>query len=291
MFTVYNIEDFPSDRVVKGQFMMERFEDLQRPPNLKWPHKHNFYEILWLTSGKSTNVIDYHQTIVQPYTLFFISPGQLHLMSRADKVKGYSITFTEEFLLLTANNKERLLALSFLDNSYTAPYLKLNATTRGELEGVLQMLEAEVLLAEKSAVIIGHLLFTLLNKIQRIIDGKKTTTDHSNIIRFKKFRHLIEENYKTEKTLAFYAGHLAFTPHRLNEICKEVSGNTAGEIIRERLLLEAKRLLIHSDLTVGEIANELGYEDISYFSRQFREKESVTPSQYRKSMYQKYQNL
>lgn len=291
MFTSYNIEDFPSDKALKGQFMIERFEDLKRPPNLKWPHKHNFYEILWLTSGKSTNVIDYHQTIVQPQTLFFISPGQLHLMSRAEKVKGYSITFTEEFLLLTANNKERLLALSFLDNNYSDPFLKLTDTTQPELEAVLHLLEQEVLLVEKSPVIIGHLLFTLLNKIQRTIDARKTTTDQANIIRFKKFKNLIEENYKNQEGLPFYAGHLAFTPHRLNEICKQVSGKTAGEIIRERLLLEAKRLLIYSDLTVGEISRELGYEDISYFSRQFRERETLTPSAYRKAMYQKYQNL
>jgi AraC-like DNA-binding protein len=271
--------------------MLERFEDLRRPPDLKWPHKHNFYEILWLTSGKSTNVIDYHQTIVQPHTLFFISPGQLHLMSGASNVKGYSITFTEEFLLLTANNKDRLLALSFLDNSYAEPFLKLNASARSELKAVLQLLEQEVMLAERSPVIISNLLFVMLNKIQRIINAKKATPDQANIIRFKKFKNLIEVNYKTQEGLPFYARQLAITPHRLNEICKLVSGKTAGEIIRERSLLEAKRLLIHSDLTVGQISNQLGYEDLSYFSRQFKEKELMTPSAYRKSMYEKYQDL
>lgn len=291
MFTTYHIKDFPSERAVPGQFMLERFEDLKRPPNLQWPHKHSFYEVLWLTSGKSTNVIDYHQTVVEPQTLFFISPGQLHLMSSAQKVKGYSITFTEEFLLLTANNKERLLALSFLDNNYASPSLKLTPAAQIELQAVLQLLEQEVMLTEKSPVIIGNLLFAMLNKIQRIIDGKKENHNQANVIRFKKFKSIVENHFKTQKGLPFYAGELLITPHRLNQISKMVSGKTAGEVIRERLLLEAKRLLVHTDLTISEISDDLGFEDISYFSRQFREKELVTPSTYRKLMYEKYQNL
>jgi AraC-like DNA-binding protein len=291
MFTVYHIEDFPSEKSIKGQFMLERFEELKRPPNLQWPHKHSFYEILWLTSGKSTNVIDYHQTIVSPQTLFFISPGQLHLMSAAANVKGYSITFTEEFLLLTANNKEKLLSLSFLDNSYATPSIKLTSAAQAELSAILRLLEEEVSLPEKSPVIIGHLLYVFLNKLQRIIDAKRGSHDLANTIRFKKFKQLSEENFRAQKGLPFYAGKLNLTPHRLNEICKLVSGRTAGEVIRERLILEIKRLLIHSDWTIGEISDYLGFEDISYFSRQFRKKELMTPSVYRKMMYEKYQNM
>jgi len=291
MFVVYDIKDFPSEKSIEGQFMLERFEDLKRPPNLQWPHKHSFYEILWLTSGKSTNIIDYHQAIVQPQTLFFISPGQLHLMSNAASVKGYSITFTEEFLLLTANNKDTLLSLSFLDNSHLSPLVKLTPAAQVELLVILHVMEQEVSLSEKSPVIVSHLLFVFLNKIQRIIDAKKGTHDLANTIRFKKFKKLVEENFKTQKGLPFYAGELALSPHRLNEISKEVAGKTAGEVVRERLSLEAKRLLIHSDWTIGEISDYLGFEDIAYFSRQFREKELATPSAYRKLMYEKYQNL
>ena len=291
MFTVYNIEDFPSARSIPGQFMLERFEDLKRPPDLQWPHKHSFYEILWLTEGTSTNVIDYHQTVVKPDMLFFISPGQLHLMSNANKVKGYSITFTEEFLWLTSNNREKLLELSFLDNNFATPYLRLKPEAKVELSAVLQLLVGEVELPVKSPVIIGHLLFVLLNKIQRIINTKRTKQELSNIIRFKRFKVLIEAYFTFQKPLSFYANELALTTHRLNEISKLVAGKTAGEVIRDRLLLETKRLLVHSDLTIGEISDHLGFEDISYFSRQFREREQITPSAYRKLMYEKYQNL
>lgn len=291
MFTVYNIEDFPSSRSIPGQFMLERFEDLKRPINLKWPHKHSFYELLWLTAGTSTDVIDYHQTIVEPNMLFFISPGQLHLMSSAPKVKGYSITFTEEFLWLTSNNRDKLLEISFLDNTFEEPYLKLTKTSQAELGAILQLLSDEVELSQKSPVIIGHLLFVFLNKIQRIIDTKRTKQDLTNIIRFKRFKNSVEGNFKSLKALPFYANELNLTPHRMNEISKAVSGKTAGEVIRDRLLLETKRLLVHSDLSIGEISNYLGFDDISYFSRQFRERERLTPSAYRKLMYEKYQNL
>ncbi|MFC3158324.1 transcriptional regulator, AraC family [Chryseobacterium arachidis] len=291
MFTTYNITDFPSENSVKGMFTLERFEYLKRPPNLEWPHKHSFYEILWLTSGIATQVIDYHQNEIEPNTLFFISPGQLHQMSSTKDVKGYSITFTEEFLMLTANNKDKLLSLSFLDNSVGLPSLQLSDESRNELLKVIEMMENEAERKEKSSVIIGHLLFVLLNKIQRIADSKRETYEHSNVIRFKNFKKLVEENFKIHKNLQFYSDQMAMTSHRLNQICKQVSGKPAGEFIRERILLEIKRLLIHSDWPIGDISDYLGFEDVSYFSRQFREKEKMTPLAYRREMSEKYQNL
>jgi AraC family transcriptional activator of pobA len=292
MIPTYDIQDFPSFQAIEGQFMLERFEDLKRPPNLQWPHKHSFFEILWLTSGLSTNVIDYHQVTIEPNMLFFISPGQLHLMSKAEDVRGYSITFTEEFLLLNTNNKDMLLELSFLDNSYSGPSLKLNEAAISELQNVIALMQGEVELKQKSPAIIGHLLFVLLNKIQRVINTQHPeSADLASTIKFKRFKKLVDDNFKLQSGLPFYADKLAMGPHRLNQICKQVINKTAGEVIRERILLEAKRLLVHSDQSIGQIGDELGFQDFSYFSRQFKRQEQLTPAAYRKSMSEKYQNL
>ena len=246
MIHTYNISDFPSFQSIENQFMLERFENLQRPPKMQWPHKHGFFEILWLTSGKSVNVIDYHQFMIEPNMLFFISPGQLHLMSNAEDVKGYSITFTEEFLLMNSGNKDLLLELNFLDNSYFDPALRLDNKSSAELYPVLEIMLYETSRAEKSAVIIGRLLQILLSKIQRIISiGHPQSLDLLATVKFKNFRQQVERNYKKETSLTFYANELNIGTHRLNEICKLVTGKTAGGIIRDRTLLEAKRLLLH----------------------------------------------
>lgn len=291
MIKIYDINDFPSRQSVDGQFMLEKFEDLQRPPDLKWPHKHSFYEILWLTSGSSVNVVDYHQTKIDSNTLFFMSPGQVHMMSTTKDVKGYSVTFTEEFIMLTANNMDRLLTLSFLDSSTEAPYLKLDSSSSDELKDVIAMMENEVSRPIKSGIILSHLLFVLLNKIQRIVDRENSISDHSNVIRVKQLKKYIEENFREHRDLPFYAEKLSLTSHRLNQICKEVTARTAGELIRDRVNLEIKRLLVHSDWSIGEISEYLGFEDISYFSRQFKKRELVSPMEFRKKMSEKYQNL
>lgn len=85
----------------------------------------------------------------------------------------------------------------------------------------------------------------------------------------KSFNHLIEKNYATLKRPAAYAERLNISTHYLNECIKNVTGTSASEQIRERIILEAKRLLYHSDKSVKEIAFELGYEDYPYFSRLF----------------------
>jgi len=231
MIPTYHISDFPSPQSIAGQFMLERFERLTRPKNLQWPHKHSFYEVMWLTSGTSTNVIDYHQITVEPNSLFFISPGQLHLMSKAAGVTGYSLTFTEEFLQLHTTNKEIHLELSFLDNSYAAPYFQLDRADVAELQPVLSLLLKEITRPEKTPPIVGHLLFTFLHQIQRLVTKKNPAVqDVANAVKFKKFKKLLEKDFKTQRTIGYYSKKFSLTPHRINEICKQVSGRTAGEV-------------------------------------------------------------
>jgi len=291
MIPTYTIADFPSFQAIDNQFMLERFESLQRPPKLQWPHKHSFFEVMWLTSGTSTNVIDYHQARVEPDMLFFISPGQLHLMSKAESVKGFSITFTEQFLLLNKPNKDANEEIDFLDNSYAHPFFKLDSKAVEELLPVLNLMLNEIIRPEKSSFIISNLLSVFLNRTQRLIDETNNSTqDLANVVRYKQLKKLIEDNFAENRQINFYADKLSLTAHRVNEICKQVTGKALGEVIRDRILLEAKRLLLHSDHPIGLIFEDLGFKDFSYFSRQFKRQTGLTPAEYRKPMYPKYQN-
>jgi AraC family transcriptional activator of pobA len=286
----YNISDFPSFQAIDNQFMLERFESLQRPPKLQWPHKHSFYELMWLTSGTSTNVIDYHQVTIEPNMLFFISPGQLHLMNKAESVTGFSITFTEQFLLLNTPNKDAIKEFGFLDNSYASPSFKLDNDAISELLPVLDLMLDEIIRPEKSSFIISNLLFVFLTRTQRLIHEKSAFSyDLTNIVRYKQLKKLIEDNFDKESQIGFYADKLSLTSHRVNEICKQVTGKAIGEVIRDRIMLEAKRLLLHSDRPIGQIGDDLGFSDFSYFSRQFKRQAGLTPAEYRKQMYEKYQ--
>lgn len=284
MIISYHLEDFSSSFSIPGQFMMDRFEDIGKPADMVWPHKHSFYEVLWIKKGNAQHLIDQHSFDLSADTLFFIAPGQIHELDQSENVKGYSIMFTEEFLSLGHASPETLAGLPFLENSYSRPSLKLNTRETKELSGLIDMMQTEAGREDRSANIIRHLLLSFLFQIQRMMTcDHPIETDNIQVLSLKKFKKLIEQHYKRETRLSFFSGQLFMTDAHLNEIAKKITGKTAGELIRERVLLEAKRMLIHGHWTVGQIASELGFKDFSYFSRQFKKQEGLTPAEFRKA--------
>lgn len=106
-------------------------------------------------------------------------------------------------------------------------------------------------------------------------------SDNYNVVLLKNFQKLIELHYKEKKLTKEYAALLYITPNHLNALSKDVTGRSAGELIRDRVLLEAKRLLVNARLSISEIASELLFQDNSYFSKFFKKYEGVTPEGFR----------
>ncbi|WP_177192272.1 helix-turn-helix domain-containing protein [Chitinophaga arvensicola] len=288
MIPIYKIEDFVSDKTLEHSFKLERFGELSWPKQLTWPNKHDFYEIIWITEGTFTHTIDYHDIFIQTDTLLITSPGQIHLLPTPEKVKGYSIAFTEQFLL-THQTQESIFELTFLEDSFTRPYLCLDENGQQELKAIIDPLIAEMNRREKVPLIINGLLLVLLNRIQRLMSKTQPEIkDSFQVLTHKRFKKLIEENYREETDLAFYAGKLNISANYLNKIVKNLTGNTAGGMIRDRGLAEAKRMLVYCNLPIGDISDQLGFKDFSYFSRQFKKQEGMSPAEYRKQMYRKY---
>lgn len=265
--------------------MMDRFENIGRPKSMVWPHKHSFYEILWIAEGSSKHKIDQYAFDLPGDSLFFIAPGQVHELDHLEAVKGYSIMFTEAFLALSRAKPETFLHLAFLENSHQQPSLLLSPGESIEMKPLLELLHRESGKEDRSPELIRHLLMAFLLSIQRIFDDTNPAEEvgNLNVEVFKKFKKLIEVHYKQESRLPFFAEKLFITPHHLNEITKKVTGKTAGELIRERILIEAKRMLIHGHWPVGQIAADLGFKDFSYFSRQFKKQEGISPVDFRKN--------
>nr|WP_068888854.1 helix-turn-helix domain-containing protein [Pedobacter panaciterrae] len=289
MIITYDIEDFSPFFAKEEQFVIVPFEKLNRPATFVWPHKHSFYEILWIRKGEAKHFIDHHELDLSTDSIYFMSPGQEHHFERYKDVQGDSIMFTEEFFILNFTNKEALQKLSFLDSNYKSPNIKLDSNIKKSLEPLLRLLYDEFSREDHSKLALSSLLYVFLHAIQRVYFNQQTNAFTSNhTIIYNKFKKIVEMNYKREKSLSFYAEQLFVTSHHLNEITKKVSGKTAGEIVRDRILLEAKRMLLHSHLAIGEIADELGFKDFSYFSRQFKKHNKLSPDQYRIKMHEQY---
>lgn len=289
MLTTYNISDFSPFYNKEDEFLVVPFGELNQQSKLVWPHKHNYYEIVWIKEGRSKHIIDDHTIDLFSDIIFFMSPGQVHVFEEYDSVKGDCLMFTEEFFILNFTNKEALQKLSFLNKSFKLPYVELNKETKTVLAPVLKLIYAEFSRKDYSKLVLSSLLYVFLNSMQRNYnDQKEIHNALGKVDVFTKFKEMVDFSFKTEKSVSYYASRLFVTPHQLNKIVKTIAGSTTTEIIHERTMLEAKRMLVHTQLPIGQIADQLGFKDFSYFSRQFKKHNGITPDKYRISMHSKY---
>jgi AraC-like DNA-binding protein len=101
----------------------------------------------------------------------------------------------------------------------------------------------------------------------------------------KRFFHLVEENHQKNLSLSDYSRMIGVTPNHLTQTVKLLTGKTSSQIIKAKQLLEIKRLLVHTNLSVSEIANQLNFEDQSYFTKFFKRETGITPIQYRSDSF------
>jgi AraC-like DNA-binding protein len=287
-FPFYSIGHFINQPGNPTQFEITRFEEMDEP-EVEDPHKHTFYEIIWVEEGVSKQVIDYREYEMQPLSFFFISPGQVHQFEEWQVVKGGSIFFTESFFLLNQQNKDKLFELSYLDNFYANPFLLPGAADYTDLKGIIDWLLKEKSRPDPSPYILQSLLHVLLAQVQRLFDRQTPEAiTKKHFVIFKKFKDLLETHFAAGLMAGEYAEQLHVTPHHLNHVVKLVTGRTASEVIRARTMLEAKRLLTFTDQTVSEVAAGLGMFDASYFARVFRAETGVSPAGFKKAISEKY---
>lgn len=292
LFPAYSIGHFIGQPGNPTEFAITRFADINEADvaDIDDPHRHTFYEIMWVDAGVSTQIIDYQEYKISDGMLFFISPGQLHHFDTWQPLQGGSVFFTESFLLLDHTDKDRLFELTFLDNFYTLPYLRPAPTAFAEIRGVIDLLLREQQRPDASARIQQSLLHVLLSQIQRCVDGgDNRPISKRYVVLYKQLKHLIDAHFTESLTAADYADRLNITPHHLNLIAKTVTGKTTTGLIRARCMLEARRLLTYTDSTVSDIATALGYDDLAYFGRVFRAETSLSPLQFKQAMSEKYQ--
>ncbi len=265
-----------------------RFDEMDEP-DVDDLHKHTFYEIIWIEKGKSRQVIDYVDHEINPGSLFFISPGQLHVFEEWKPIIGGSVLFTEDFLLLNHQDKDRLFELSFLDNFCSNPVLRPDKKSFLEILQTIHQLSIEKKRKDYSPAMAQTLLQVLLLQIQRSIDAQaKKVISKKNIVIYKKFKNLIDVNFTRNLSVSDYASKLAITQHHLNHVTKEVTGETATDVIRARVMLEAKRLISFTDHSISEIAAELGYFDSSYFAKMFRAHTGISPLEFKSTISESY---
>ena len=244
------------------------------------PHRHNSYQLFLVLETKGgDNLIDFRRYEMVAGRLFLIGPGQAHQRHSLQE-RGVLTVFSEKFLQATGITAHDALIL--FGAVYQHPYLDLSDELQHILLQLSQLIDLELRQPVPSQAILSRYLFVLLNYLLRechVQIAKLTPARHSE--RLFKLSSLIEENFQQHKPITFYADALNITPKHLNSLCRQYLHTTVADMQQARLLLESKRLLYFSSLSVKEIAYRLGFEDASYFVRFFRRMEGTTPMQFR----------
>src|SRR6218665_2617626 len=282
---IYNIEKFKhlgkeSDfytNSLKAHLMLHEFTVA--------PHRHDFYFVAIFIKGSGTHTVDFIKYFVKPGSVFAIIPGQSHNWNLSEDTEGFVLFHTKNFYNLYFPSK-RVQDYPFFGSMHNSPsfLLKEKSLKNAKLicSEILNEYKHEYLLKFQRISVMLDLLYIDLTRLylpKSFIIRKK----HDYLFRIEKLENLIDAHFRKIRSPGQYAKMMFVSNKHLNRICKEVLNKTTSDLIMDRLLLEAKRLLVHSSLTVSEIAGELGFFDVSYFSRLFKKKIGKTPLKFIKS--------
>ncbi|WP_163717348.1 AraC family transcriptional regulator [Mangrovibacterium lignilyticum] len=281
---VYSLDNFSSNERKSQQFQVEVF-DAKRHFSVRYPHRHDFFEVLYLLKGSGFHVIDGNRYEIKPPCVFFMSPGQAHKIEFSHDIEGYIFIFTADFYLANRSNQNSLIEFPFFYNlkQDNPPLLLEQQSDISFLEGLFKRSIGELESNETNRL---DMLRSLLDLILTTCSSRYRTSENMSgkgkgHILVKKFYHLVEENNHKNLSLKEYAALLAVTPNHLTQTVKILTGKTSSQIIKAKQILEIKRLLVHTNLSVAEIAHQLHFEDQSYFTKFFKRESGFSPLQYR----------
>jgi len=246
--------------------------------------------LIYIKSGKGKHVIDDRIFTFKPNTFYLIGNGQIHCFLESSDIKGFIIRFKDNFLPPSGLNSQNSVNSNLINRIIQSNALTIPRPQVNHYEALLAELNYEYAENEQTyakAALLQYLLLALLTKLERRIrhvsqDKITLSTDHNTKV-FHSFLILIEDYFRTQHQISFYAKMLGVDKRKLTGITKRSSGRKPKEILNERLVTESKRLLLYSTHTSKEISYGLGFDDPAYFSRFFKVNAGVSPKQFKES--------
>ncbi|MBP0455940.1 AraC family transcriptional regulator [Streptomyces montanisoli] len=269
-------------------FAIGSFDTIGPLARADFPHRHSFYEIGLVTHGSGAHVVDLVRQDLDPPCLYALVPGQVHQWQDARDVAGWVLLFNEDFLLTHHGDAEIIRTLS------ARPRLRPNRTETAGLRLLLRELDREHRSAAAGHIsILSSYLHILLLCWLRMTD-RETASDEAKRARSRAdelthgFRRLMAQLDPGLRSVEACARELGVSTSYLHDVVKRGTGRTPGQLIRAKQILEAKRLIAGTDLTIGQVASAVGFGDPAYFCRFFRRETGVSPGQFRRAVGEKH---
>jgi len=236
------------------------------------------YTILWITQGKGSVKIDFKEYELLPRRLVYIVPGQKASVLK-QPVAGHVLLFSEEFLLRANDDNGQGIALNWLLTPKI--FFDLDEIQLLDFISLWEIVERNWKNADLDFLIAKLInvmwIYPQILNIKRN-DSASLDEDWELINQLKK---MVEHCFKEHKDSGFYARKLNVPIWKLNKICKQVLGSSVHDLVLDRTILEAKRLLASTNRSIKEINFELGFKDPSYFNKVFKRVCGLSPSTYR----------
>src|SRR5258707_4858185 len=284
------LKDFGSSPFLEHGIFIEAFEDCVSVRRKRMEvHRHDYVELFSL-QGYGSVLIDLEDYRLSGKSLIVIGPGRVHAWN-AKKLTGLYIAFTQEFFDGTSPPASALFDDPFIFGAESSPVVRLKPKQGEQSQNLFREIRQEFQSHKTLAVeMIHHQLRSLMVHLARLY-AATSPAPFAAIGLVRRFHQAVERSFRASTSVRDYAKMLGVRPSHLSESLRLETGLTAGELIRARLLLEAKRLLLHSDLTIAEIGYQLGFEDPSYFSRFVRREIETSPVELRNRIREKYRKF
>lgn len=273
---LYPIEALGVEKAQAGEIRVETLPDRLKP-KVDFPHRHDFYQLTFVTKGKGWHEIDFTKHKISGRQIFFMKPGQVHAWVFAKGAQGYVIEFTRESL--PSVSAKSLFLLKQIPLIQDALVFKKESLWK-DFETTCELMISEF--ANKSEHFEVSLEGLLQSLLVPLLRSSENVAQHNTSTVVDKFQQLVDEYYQTEHQVGFYAEKMNMTPKALTMQVSRSLKKSPRAVIQDRFVLEAKRLLSYSDMSVAEVGYELGFEDSNYFTRFFTKAAKVSPSNFRK---------
>jgi len=266
-----------------GQFSIRKIANVLNGKDIVHDlHKHDFFLILLLEKGDGIHEIDFIKYQLHNHDIFILRPGQVHMLTMKSKCTGYIMEFDPAFYQPSNKMSDQRFKKAIGRN-----YCKVANNNFKNLESTLSHIFNEFDKKQDNYIdaITVYLDLFFIDYLRQSRNEKGNSKHESTYTqeRFEELHSLLEENICKKKNASQYADLLNLSLFQLNSITKSSVGKSVSELINEQIILESKRYLLATPNQIKDIADHLGYEDVSYFIRFFKKQTGYTPDAFRQN--------
>jgi len=250
------------------------------------PHRPEFYHVIWIQKGSPTHFVDFKPIVLKPDSILFVPKDSINVFDNSGTYDGKMVLFTDRFFCRNESDLMFLQNTILYNDFFNISQIQVDESTNS-FSDIFRLMEEESKISNDNFQ--DDILRNLLHTFLLLAEREKRKNGYSGIDSSPyndyliSFRRLLEDNFKNIKSVSEYASKLKITNKTLSNATTQLLGKTPKQIIDDRILLESKRLLIHTNATIKEIGFELGFIEPTNFTKYFHKHEQITPVDFRES--------